>query len=118
MGATPIAISTQVKEEMLKVAKEHNYPFSLVSDSERKIGKAFGLLFTITSELSNLYKDRLGIDLAKFHGALNAEVCLPATYVVNSHGIITYAYMDEDFRNRAPIEEVAQAVKRAKFDKK
>ena len=53
-----------------------------------------------------MYLERLGNDLPALNGDDSFTLPLPATYLIGQDGIITYAYVNADYRLRADPEEV------------
>ena len=41
---------------------------------------------------------------------VEAQLPIPATYVVNQAGVITYHYVDADYKNRADSEAIIEAL--------
>jgi peroxiredoxin len=76
-----------------KFLEEHPTPFPFLLDEDRAVTKAYGVYH------------RLGID------AIN--IAHPATFVIGRDGTIRYQYVGATQVDRAPIEEVLDAFKRA-----
>ena len=112
-GATAIAISTELPERAMEMSRRAGYNFHMVADPTTEVARLFGLLVSIDASVAQALTGLLGMDLTSFYGTNEVEVALPATYVINQEGIITYAFIDEDFRRRANIEEVLHFVKKA-----
>ena len=112
-GATAIAISTELPERAMEMSRRAGYSFHMVADPTTEVARLFGLLISIDSSVAKAVTEIVGTDLFGFYGTNEVEVALPATYVINQEGIITYAFIDEDFRRRANIEEVLHFVKKA-----
>jgi peroxiredoxin len=94
-GAQVVFIAAEKRDGMFKPVKflEKNpvaFPFLL--DEERTVTKAYGLYH------------RLGKD------AIN--IAHPATLVVDGNGTVRYIYRGENQMDRAPIEQVMEAVKK------
>ena len=56
------------------------------------------------------YRDK--IKLPSFNGTDKMQLPLAATYVIDTSGKITYAFLDADYKKRAEPSEVIAAVKR------
>jgi peroxiredoxin len=83
-----------------------------LSDVGQKAGRAFGLVYEFTDELKTAYEG-FGLDIPSRNGA-PGDWALPvaATYVIGSDGVITYAYTDTDYRDRADPLDVLEALTR------
>lgn len=74
------------------------------------MAKKFGIVYEIDGEMSELY-DKFGLDLKKINATEKAELPLAATYIIDSNGIIQYAYLDVDYTKRADPELILQALR-------
>lgn len=74
------------------------------------VARDYGLTFTVEGELRTLYRDGLGIDLARFNGDESWELPLTSTFVIDRSGTIVYASADPDYTARAEPSEVVAAI--------
>ena len=81
----------------------------MLSDINNKVAEQFGLLFTLDERIVALYS-QFGIDFEKYYGNKSYKLPLPATYVINQKGIITYAFLNEDYTLRAEPTDVLTAL--------
>ncbi|MBB1384875.1 AhpC/TSA family protein [Pseudoalteromonas sp. SG45-5] len=106
-SAQLVAISPQLPDETLSTAQKNNLEFDVLSDVCNKVAEQFGLLFTLDERIQKLYTE-FGIDFEHYYGDKSFKLPLPATYVINQEGIITYAFLNEDYTLRAePIDVMA-----------
>jgi peroxiredoxin len=68
-----------------------------------------GLAFHAGSELLNRYRE-CGLDLGEIYGTESGILPVPATFVVDTGGIVRYAFVDPDFRKRAEPHDVIAVV--------
>lgn len=71
--------------------EKHPVPFPFLLDEERSMIKAYGVFHAV------------GIDAFR--------VAHPATFVVDRYGLVKYIYRGENQHDRAPLEQVMQAVR-------
>lgn len=109
-NAQLIAISPQLPDETLSTAQKNDLEFDVLSDVSNKIAKQFGLLFTLDERIQALYTE-FGIDFELYYGDKSFQLPLPATYVINQQGVITYAFVTEDYTLRAEPFDVLNALK-------
>jgi peroxiredoxin len=76
-----------------KFLKKHPLPFPFLLDEDRAVTKAYGIYH------------RLGLD------AIN--IAHPATFVVDRSGIVRWIYVGNTQVDRAPVEQVLEAVANA-----
>lgn len=106
-SAQLVAISPQLPDETLSTAQKNDLEFDVLSDVSNKVAEQFGLLFTLDERIQALYT-QFGIDFEHYYGDKSFKLPLPATYVINQDGVITYAFLSEDYTLRAePIDVMA-----------
>ncbi|ASP47684.1 peroxiredoxin-like family protein [Cognaticolwellia beringensis] len=108
--ASLVAISPQLPDETLSTAQKNELEFDVLSDASNIIASQFGLLFTLDERIQRLYT-KFGIDFEQYYGDKSFKLPLPATYVINQSGIITYAFVSEDYTLRAEPEDVLANLK-------
>lgn len=97
-----IAISPERPESSINV---ENLNYEVLSDIDNKFAKKLNLTFDITETIENIY-DGFGINLEKSQGKKSRILPIPATYIVDSSGVIVYAYIDADYTKRAEPKDV------------
>lgn len=106
-SAQLVAISPQLPDETLSTAQKNDLEFDVLCDVSNKVAEQFGLLFTLDERIQALYT-QFGIDFEHYYGDKSFKLPLPATYVINQEGVITYAFLSEDYTLRAePIDVMA-----------
>ena len=108
-NAQLVAISPQLPDQTLSSAQKNALEFDVLSDINNKVAEQFGLLFTLDERIVALYS-QFGIDFEKYYGNKSYKLPLPATYVINQKGIITYAFLNEDYTLRAEPTDVLAAL--------
>ena len=83
----------------------------VVCDVDHGAALACGLAFYIGAEIERRYQD-IGLDLEKLNGSTSGFLPAPATFVLESDGIVRYAFVDVDFRLRAYPPDVVEIVSR------
>eukprot|EP01105_Mastigella_eilhardi_P000966 TRINITY_DN1122_c0_g1_i1.p1 TRINITY_DN1122_c0_g1~~TRINITY_DN1122_c0_g1_i1.p1 ORF type:complete len:158 (-),score=37.74 TRINITY_DN1122_c0_g1_i1:98-571(-) len=105
--ATIMAISPEVEDSAMR---QFNFSFDVLTDPDNVVGKQFGLVYPLTKNIEGGYA-QLGFDLRslnKVKGTNPIEFPLPGVYVASPpDGEITYCFVNEDFKQRAPLEKVA-----------
>ena len=108
-SAQLVAISPQLPDETLSTAQKNDLEFDVLSDVSNKVAEQFGLLFTLDERIQALYT-QFGIDFEHYYGDKSFKLPLPATYVINQEGVITYAFLSEDYTLRAEPIDVMTAL--------
>jgi peroxiredoxin len=112
-GIAVVAISPQTPDASLTQVERDELPFTVLSDVGNTVASAFGLVHAVPPELEAIYVGsghQLARDNAQEPGAVTLP--LPATYVVDREGIIRFAAVSADYKDRADPDEVL-AVARA-----
>lgn len=107
-GATLMALTPELPDNSLTTSEKNNLEFNVLSDVGNTIGKAYGVVFTLTDAVAAIYED--GFGLSKKNGDSNNQLPLAATYVIDKNGIIQYAFLDANYRERAEPSEILSAL--------
>lgn len=110
-GAVVIAVSPQVAKYTQKTVDKHKITFQTLSDSTNAISKAYDVLFDVTKGYNRMIKFGLMSSIAKANGAEEAQLPVPATFIINQEGIITYRQFDYNYSNRASVKEISEHLK-------
>ena len=110
-GAVVIAVSPQVAKYTQKTVNKHGITFQTLSDSSNTITKAYDVLFDVTKGYNRMIKFGLMSSIAKANGAKEAQLPVPATFIINQEGVITYRQFDYNYSNRASVKEISEHLK-------
>lgn len=110
LGAQLVAISPEVPDLGVTAVEKDGVKFQVLSDSNNKVSKSYGLVFKLPEKLKKAYKE-MGIDLQKDQGNSEWELPVPATFVIGKDRTIHYAFADTDYRKRAEPDEILNAIK-------
>ncbi len=108
-GAQLVAISPQTPDASLTTAEKNKLEFAVLSDTSSIAAKAFGIAFSPPPSIAKMYRPLL----EKSNAPDNQLLPMAATYVIDTDGRITYASINDDYRQRAEPAEVLAAVKAA-----
>ena len=113
LGASLVAISPQTPDNSLSTTEKNELAFPVLSDSSLAAAEAFGVAFTLSPELVELYGS-VGNELPVINGNGQGTLPLPATYVIDRNGRIEFALVEADYRQRAEPAAVMAAAARAR----
>jgi peroxiredoxin len=108
-GAHLLAVSPEVDSAMMKTLEKINAGYSIISDVEMKIMKAYDVKYQVTEkEYSRLKMSE--IDLAKNNAQKPdaAFLPIPAVYIIGKDGEIKYRFFETDYKKRASVKEILQ----------
>lgn len=109
-GATLIAISPQAHQYTISTKDKNALGFYVLSDSKSQVAERYGIAFRLPTVVQKHFEGR--IDLDTFNSDDSRRLPLSATYVIDKDGMITYAFIDADYRKRAEPSVVLDEVKK------
>lgn len=78
---------------------------TVLCDVDHGLALSVGLAFRCETDLQDRYR-ACGLDLAEIYGGAGWFLPVPATFVIDRHQTVRFAYADPDFRLRAEPDEV------------
>lgn len=102
-------ISPETSDNLKETRNKNALSFDLLHDSENKVARSFGLLFTLPENLQTIY-DSFEIKLSMINGDESFSLPVPATYVIRQDGTIAYAFIDADYSKRSSMEAIVEAL--------
>ena len=111
-GATLLALTPELPDNSLNTSEKNNLEFSVLSDIGNTIGKSYGVVFELTKDVASIYQNGFGLN--EKNGDNSNELPLAATYVIDKNGIIQYAFLDADYKERAESKEILSVLNKLK----
>lgn len=108
-GANLLALTPELPDNSISTTEKNKLEFEVLSDIGNTVAKSYGIIFKLIQSVANKYQD--AFDLHKYNGDETDELPLAATYIIDQKGIIRYAFLNADYRNRAEPSEIAAALK-------
>jgi peroxiredoxin len=110
LGASLVAISPERADHGIIATEKNMLTFPVLSDFGNKIGRQFGIVFQLGEKLNNFSKNVFKNDIALRNGEGSYELPVPATFVVDTMGIIRFAHVDVDYMTGRAEPEAVIAV--------
>jgi len=106
-GASLVAITPESQEGIIKTAEKTKAQFPIIYDEDMKIMKAYDVAYKVDEKTVARYKN-FDIDLAANNNQKPEDVFLPvpAVYIVDKEGSITYRYFEPDYKKRPSVKEI------------
>ena len=81
-----------------------------------KIAQGYKVAYRVEDRIVTRYKNsNPPVDLLKINGQLKeAYLPVPAVYIVNTDGAISFRYFEEDYKKRLAVTDILQALKGGK----
>ena len=110
-GAQVVAITPEAVEGISKTIENTGAVFPVIYDKDMKISKAYGVAFEV-DEKTLIRQKNFGNDLLTLNAQKDKAVLpVPAFYIVNKEGSITYRYFNEDYRKAPSVKEILAELK-------
>jgi peroxiredoxin len=104
-GATVIAITPEKAENIDKTIAKTKAGFSILHDKGLVIMNAYKVAFAVDEKTIVKYKG-YGIDFTEANGSNGANLPVPAVYIIEKNGTISYKYFDTDYTKRASVKDI------------
>lgn len=94
-----------------KTADKSGASFILIPDTSMQIQKDYDVLFNVTKKYQRKIKTFLRTDIAENNNQEEAQLPVPAVYLINKTGKITWKYFDYDYSKRPSVKEIIDNLK-------
>jgi len=108
-GASLVAISPQTQKHSYMTRDMHALRFPVLSDAGNQVARQFGLVYRLSPEMQAMYESIM-TKLPGYNGDTSWELPMAATYIVRPDGIISYARVDADWRQRSEPGDVLSSL--------
>ena len=113
-GGTLIALSPEQPDKAIITNKENSLAFDVLSDINNDVARKYGLVYKLSPEVAERYEN--GFGLSKYNGNTDAELPIPATYIINQDKTISYAYVNADYKERVNPDKVVTELAKIKAE--
>ena len=104
-GATVLAITPEVPENISKTIAKTNASYSVLYDEGLKIMNAYKVAFQVEAKTVEKYKG-YGVDFLKANGSNGANLPVPAVYIISKKGKIIYRFFEVDYTKRPSVKTI------------
>ena len=104
-NATVVAISPLSIEETAKTIKENGLNFPVLSDTNSEYSQLLNIAFVVDDALREVHPN-----LSKYNDDDSFILPIPATYVIETDGRVTYSFIETDFTQRAEPVDILNAL--------
>jgi peroxiredoxin len=106
-GASVVAITPEAVDGVEKTVAKTGASFPIIYDEGVKISKAYNVSYEVDDETVNKYKTNWNVDFLKINQQKEtAYLPVPAVYIINKNGIITYRFFETDITKRPSVREL------------
>ena len=105
-GVKLIAVTPESYEIVSKTRENTGIQFTVVSDKDDSILKAFKVDFKVTDSYQKMIPEHFNASIANTNANGEAVLPVPATFIIDKTGTITYRQFDPNYKNRASIADI------------
>lgn len=116
LGYRILAVSPDRPAKLTQSVEKDKLTYTLLSDSSMAAAKAFGIAFRVDDATVEKYKG-YGIDLEAASGETHHLLPVPAVFIAGTDGVISFAYVNPDYKVRLAPEVLLAAAKSALSDR-
>jgi peroxiredoxin len=104
-GATLVAVSPEQPESIAKTIEKTKAKYSVLHDENLKIMKAYEVEFEVPENTLKRYRNG-GIKIDEINGKNGNFLPVPATYIIDKEGSVTYRFFNQDYKKRPSVKEI------------
>ena len=108
-GGQVIAISPELPDMSMSTMEKNNLEFEVLSDIDNRVADLYHLAYTVPDYVVDHYD--MSVTLNQHNGNNNQRLPLAVTYVIDRDGVVQYAFLDADYKNRASAQEIITELK-------
>jgi peroxiredoxin len=109
LGGTLVALSPQARGKSRSPVSDDEPPFPVLQDTGCEIAARYRIAFTIPEQFRAAYL-ALGYPNLATTGSKDWMLPIPATYLLDSTGLIVLSYLDADYATRLETTEIIVAL--------
>ena len=111
LGAQLVAISPQAPDGSMSENDIRNMDFVVLSDQNADVAASYGVAWQVPAFLLEHMREDRGLDLESLNNGNGSILPIPATFVLDSQGKVTWRYVDVDYRTRSEPQDIINALK-------
>lgn len=108
-GASFVAITPEGKDGIDSTSRRTGASFTIISDQDMKISTTYGVSYKVDERTEGRYKNA-GIDLKKINAQKEVVLPVPAVYIINKDGYVTYRFFETDYKKRPWVIDIVDAL--------
>lgn len=108
-GLNIVALSPDSTESLMETDETYGEVYKLYSDSDMNAAKSLGLAYRVSDSMNKTLKS-YDIDLQEASGKNHGLLPVPAVFLVNKSGEITFSFVSPNYKIRASNAVVSAAI--------
>lgn len=110
LGASLIAVSPQAPDASQQLVQRLGLGYDVLSDIDQEVIPAYRLQFELVPELRDVYR-QMGMALDEHNADASWNLPVPATFVIDRHGVVRTRHVDPNYRERMSVETILAALR-------
>jgi|CXWL01.1.fsa_nt_gi peroxiredoxin len=110
LGATLLAVNPQTPDESMDFAERLELRFDVLSDVDQSVADRYRIRFELPTEVQELYT-MFGMALPTLNADRSWSLPVPATFVIERHGIVRARHVDADYQQRMEPASILAALR-------
>lgn len=111
-GASVVAITPEATEGVGKTIEKTGASFPIIYDKGVKISNSYKVSYQVDTATINKYKTNWDVDFFKINQQKDkAYLPVPAVYIIDKQGVITYRFFETDVTKRPSVQELVNNLK-------
>ncbi|OKY25395.1 peroxiredoxin-like family protein [Thalassotalea sp. PP2-459] len=112
LGATLVAISPQVPDGSMNRDEISEMDFDVLSDQDAKVASKYGIAWEVPEFLLEHMRTDRNLNLEEINNGNGSVLPIPATFVLDRDGVVTWRFVDVDYRIRSEPEDIIDALQK------
>ncbi len=109
-GVFVMVITPESEERTKETAEKWKTNFSIIHDVDNKIMNDYKVVFEVNKENVSNYYGYVTNKVAAYNVENNNVLPVPATYIIDQNGKISYVQYDPDYKNRSDFSEILKSL--------
>lgn len=107
-GVQFVAITPESVDKINETKNRLGLKLNVFQDKNNAVAEKFNIAYTVHPDVMQYYNQ--SFNMAEYNGNSSNKLPLAATYLIDKNGIIRYAFIDADYRNRAEPEVLLKQI--------
>ena len=110
-GTQVIAITPETSENIKKTIFKTHLTIPVLADTTNKIIKDYKVFFDVTAQYADKIRNNLNTSIANNNNQDRPTLPIPATYIINKDGQISWRQFDINYKKRASVKSILAHLK-------
>jgi len=111
-GARIIAVTPETPANARKMREKSGTSLPIISDTSETIIRQYEVSFHVSGDYARKIERGFDVSIAANNGDKKARLPVPATYIINSEGYITWRFFNPNYKQRASVKQIVEALAR------